>query len=361
MRIAYILEWDISYDSGVFNKVLSQVKVWISKGHNVKIYAITQNKRSDKLEDYIQQYSINFSFLNSNLKAYINRIISIKKVEKDLNNFNPHIIYIRQPIWYPGINKFLLKFNSIMELNTDDLNEVKLFPKLKQYIYLYGREKIINSVKGFVSVSYEIEKLYKKYNKPIITIANGYDISQIPKFEKNINKRKQIIFVGTPNQEWHGVEKIVYLAKMLKEFDFHIVGPILNLPEKINNIKFHGYLAKKDLFELYKKMDVGIGTLSLYKNRMQEASPLKVREYIAFRLPVILGYKDTDLEGKEYVLNIGNYENNVSDNIDKIREFVNISDKLSKKINPEIISYENKEKKRLEFFEYDVLRKKDQF
>ena len=350
MRIAYILEWDISCDSGVFNKVLSQAKVWISKGHNVKIYAITPNKRNDKLEDYIQQYSNNLKFMNSSLKTYINKILSIKKVEKDLNIFSPDIVYIRQPIWYPGIDKFLLKFNSIMELNTNDLNEIKLLPKIKQYIYLYGREKIINSVKGFVSVSYEIEKLYKKYNKPIITIANGYDISQIPKFEKNMNKRKQIIFVGSPNQEWHGVEKIIYLAKMLKEFDFHIVGPILNLPEKIDNIKLHGYLSKKELFELYKKMDVGIGTLSLYKNNMQEASPLKVREYIAFRLPVILGYKDTDLEGKGYVLNIGNYENNVIDNIDKIRKFINISDKLYEKISPEIISYENKEKKRLEFF-----------
>jgi len=253
-------------------------------------------------------------------------------------------------MWCPGIDKLLSNFTSIMELNTDDLNEIKLFPKVNQYIYLYGREKIINSVKGFVSVSYEIEKLYKKNNKPIITISNGYDISQVPKFEKTINKRKQVIFVGSPNQPWHGVEKIVYLAKMLKEFDFHIVGPVLNLSEKIANLKLHGYLAKKDLFELYKKMDVGIGTLSLYKKRMQEASPLKVREYIAFRLPVILGYKDTDLDGKEYVLNIGNYENNVIDNIKKIKNFINNSDKLSKEINPKIISYEDKEKSRLKFF-----------
>jgi hypothetical protein len=351
VRIAYILEWDISYDSGVFNKVLAQVKVWISNGHNVKIFAITQNRRNDKLESYIHQYSNNFSFLKSSLKTYINKILSIKKVEKDLNRFDPDIVYIRQPIWYPGIDKFLSQFTSIMELNTDDLNEIKLLPKVKQYIYLYGREKIINSVKGFVSVSYEIENLYKKYNKPIVTIANGYDISQIPKFEKTINERKQVIFVGSPNQAWHGVEKIIYLAKNLKEFDFHIVGPVLNLPQKLNNIKLHGYLAKKDLFELYKKIDVGIGTLSLYKNGMQEASPLKVREYIAFKLPVVLGYKDTDLDGQEYVLNIGNYKNNVKDNIEKIREFINNSEDLRKKINPSIISYEYKEKRKINFFE----------
>jgi len=351
MKIAYILEWDISVDSGVFNKVLAQTKVWKENGHNVRIYAITPHKRDNEFDDFIYQYSSDFSFLKSSLKTYINKIVSIKKVQKDLKIFKPDIVYIRQPIWYPGIDKFLANFTSIMELNTDDLNEIKLLPKIKQYIYLYGREKIINSVKGFVSVSYEIERLYKKYNKPIVTIANGYDISQIPEFEKVINKRKQVIFVGSPNQAWHGVEKIVYLAQNLKEFDFHIVGPTLNLSKKLDNLILHGYLAKKDLFELYKKMDVGIGTLSLYKNGMQEASPLKVREYIAFKLPVILGYKDTDLDGKEYILNIGNYENNVKDNIEKIREFIQESDSLCNKIDPNIISYENKERKRLEFFE----------
>lgn len=352
MKIAYILEWDISKDSGVLNKVLSQTKIWKEQGHDVIIFAITPNKRNECKINYIKQYSIDVRLLKGSLKTYLNKIISIKKVQKDLEEFKPDIVYIRQSIWYPGIDKLLSSFNSIMELNTDDLNEIKLLPKIKQYVYLYGREKMIRSIKGFVSVSYEIEELYKKYNKPIVTIANGYDISKIPKFEKHKNKRKQVIFVGSPDQPWHGVEKIVYMAKKLPEFDFHIVGPILNLSEKINNLTFHGYLEKKELFELYKKMDVGIGTLSLYKKKMQEASTLKVREYIAFKLPVILGYKDTDLDGKEYVLNIGNYENNVIDNIEKIRKFINNSEELSKKINPTIISYEVKEKKRLEFFKY---------
>ena len=352
MRIAYILEWDISIDSGVLNKVLAQTKIWIENGYKVKIYAITPNKRENKLEDYIDQFYSNFLFIKSGLKTYINKIISIRKIQRDLRLFQPDIVYIRQSIWHPGIDKFLSNFVSIMELNTDDLNEIKLqLPKATQYIYLYGREKIINSVKGFVAISYEIEKLYKKYNKPIITIANGYNILQVPDFNSVINKRKQVVFVSSFNQPWHGVEKIIYMAKKLKEFDFHIVGPASNLSKDIKNIKIHGYLKKKQLFELYKKMDVGIGTLSLYKNGMQEASPLKVREYIAFKIPVIVGYKDTDLEGQKYILNIGNYEENVMDNIEKIQKFINNSDNLSKEIDPKIISYEYKEKKRLEFFE----------
>jgi hypothetical protein len=41
--------------------------------------------------------------------------------------------------------------------------------------------------------------------------------------------------------------------------------------------------------------DIGIGTLSLYKKKMEEAAPLKVRSYLAKGIPVVIGYKDTDL------------------------------------------------------------------
>ena len=42
--------------------------------------------------------------------------------------------------------------------------------------------------------------------------------------------------------------------------------------------------------------NVGIGSLSLFKVNLKEASPLKTRDYLARGLPVVVGYHDTDLE-----------------------------------------------------------------
>jgi hypothetical protein len=41
------------------------------------------------------------------------------------------------------------------------------------------------------------------------------------------------------------------------------------------------------------KCSICIGTLALYRKNLEEASPLKVREYIASGYPVIIGYEDT--------------------------------------------------------------------
>ena len=224
---------------------------------------------------------------------------------------------------------------------------------MEQQAYLYGREKILNSCDGFLAVSHEIARLYKSYMKPIEVIANGiiFDSSHSLHAARN-NTRLQFIFAGTQNQDWHGVDKIINLAKTLNDCDFHLVG-IDNSRTPIDNVFFHGPLSQHELDALYPKMDIGLGTLALHRNNMKEASPLKVREYLAFGLPVIIGYQDTDLAGCSFVLNIGNYENNVIENTEEITIFAREwqGHRVARQNVEPLLSMLTKEKKRLEFFE----------
>jgi hypothetical protein len=56
---------------------------------------------------------------------------------------------------------------------------------------------------------------------------------------------------------------------------------------------------------------------------MQEASPLKTREYLAHGLPVIIGYQDTDFrDGAEFLLELPNTEDSIRPNQHRIRAFV---------------------------------------
>jgi len=56
---------------------------------------------------------------------------------------------------------------------------------------------------------------------------------------------------------------------------------------------------------------------------MEEASPLKVREYLAYGLPVIIGYKDTDFhEDVPFILRLPNSEDNIEANLSAIETFV---------------------------------------
>jgi hypothetical protein len=64
-----------------------------------------------------------------------------------------------------------------------------------------------------------------------------------------------------------------------------------------------------------------LGTLSAHVKELEEASPLKIREYLAYGLPVVTGVRDTDFPGgSAFFLELPNTEHNVIENEARIEK-----------------------------------------
>jgi len=293
MKIAYLLSHDITKNDGVTKKILGQTDEWIIQGYAVEIYCFVPKQGKSILES-ARQYEYGGA-LNLRFKLQDNLL-------SDLNNFNPDIVYFRYDTWYRTLAYILNKYKVVTELNTYDLGEFwLLFKKQKslksffRYLaYKLLRAQVLSKVSGIVSVTKEIAEhsSNKKFNKPTIFIPNGIDLEKYRTIKDihNSSERIQLFFIGTPNQPWHGVDIIERIAKKLPQYDFHIVGIE---GENTNNLFWHGYLQKEEYLEVLKKCHICIGSLALYRNKMSEACPLKVREYLAYGYPIIIGYKDT--------------------------------------------------------------------
>ncbi|MBW1293910.1 hypothetical protein [Aquimarina litoralis] len=350
MKILYLVDFDLNSSSGILNKIVQQTSIWTKNGHQVQVLS-TKPSRNQKNIDFqgVIRKSYYSNKKNSSLNNYLFKVRSSSIINKDIRRYHPDVIYYRQGIWYPGLTKVLKLYQVVMEVNTNDLIEIQNETIARRIIYKFGRTKILNHINGLVTVTTELNELYSHKNVPKVTIGNGYlfDTNEI---EKNrISDRPQLVFVGSPNCQWHGVDKIYYMAKKIPEFDFHIIG--IKQESNLNNVKFYGYLALDEIKKIYSFCDVAIGSLSLYKAGVNESSTLKVREYLCNALPIILGGYDVDMKGSDYILELPNSTNNVKDNISTIKEFVlywtgknidrtNIIRKLS---------YETKEKERLVF------------
>ncbi len=362
MKIVYLLgDENISSDNGVVKKVESQTSYWKKMGHTVKIISL----RSKNLESILDDATI-ISEQNSNNNSLQNTIQQIKNYHSLnllLAEHEPDIIYMRYLKYYPGMTSVLKKYTYIVEINSDEVEEAKHGSRARYTYNMLTRNFLLGNASGFVFVSKELMKNinYDKFKKPNVVIGNGYDFERDISMKKEFNKEVSLIFIGSPGQSWHGIDKILFLATSLPEHKFHIVGPSLEEMEKIaevlpSNLKVYGYLSQDEANELVAKCDIGISTLALHRKKMNEASPLKSRQYLAQGLPVIIGYEDTDLQKEvPFVLNIGNYENNVRDSIDNIRNFIQQAIQLKPIAIAEeakkILSYEEKEKVRMNFFQ----------
>jgi len=351
MTIAYIIDYDINTNSGVLQKIKQQVSVWNNLGE--KVFLVSLKTMSIYNANYQLIHSLKKLNLNfGRVSTAINMLYNSYWVSKLLDKIDIDIIYMRYRLYMPFFNQVLQNRKVVMEINSDDLEEYKLHSNLTHIYNKYTRNIFLKYIDGFVSVSDELKNRFKYLNKPIEVIANGINIAEYKPIYKTTNHKPILYFIGSPNQSWHGIDKIIAMSDRFKEYKFYIIGI-----DGINsdNLKYFGYLSKDKSIEIIKKCDIGIGTLSLYKKGLSEASPLKTRQYLACGLPIIYAYKDTDLEEDvEFALRVPNSENNIDDN--KIKKFVekvfNNSSirKQARNFAREHLDYNKKEKMRLEFF-----------
>ena len=368
MKIAYIVNEDITKYCGVIQKMRSQTVVWKNAGHEVKFFSLSARGTTSLLDNGVIVGRKVPRWGVKKLAGYFKRT---NRLRNKLHSYNPDLIYMRPFIYFPytlSILKACAPY--IIEINTNDVKEFeKRFKKYRVY-NLLTRGILLSHAAGFVSVSHELSEnsYFKKYKKPTVVIGNGIDVRAVEKKQKDdvdLKSPLQVVFIGSPNyQFWHGFDKIVYLAEKLPDVNFHIIGPAVEDMMKVdsnfenmNNIQAYGYLSEEQSQAIVKKCDVAISTLSLYLKGMEEASPLKSRQYLAQGIPMIVGYDDTDLSGLElpFILNIGNYEGNVKDNLSVIKGFIfNSREFVASDIQEVAAKYldgEKKELKRLDFFQ----------
>lgn len=322
MRIAYLAEYSACKMSGVLKKILGQVRAWKKLGHTVSLVLVSPpcNDNAPSIDDAVHIFaSRQARALNGSLKTYVNKVLTSFPVREHITRFNPHVIYYREGLWYPGLERILSTAPYIIEINTIPDLELNGFRRL---LYKATRRRLYTRAAGIVAVTSEIRDSVSQFNERVFTYPNGIDIERTSPRVPPANAKPNLLFVGSPGQRWHGVDKVLLLARELPEFSFHIVGPRKLLTGSPPNVHFHGYVEGDRLLKLYKTADIGIGTLALHRKGMQEAAPLKVREYLAQGLPTIIAYDDPALRGLDCVLRLPN-EEDLLRYADAIRVFVN--------------------------------------
>ena len=351
MRIAYMtLGYPDPGDasSGVFRKVNNQLKTWNKLGHTTHWFAISQlPKTSDEAAHLeLSRYQCGNSRMS--------RFRVCKDVFAGVLAWKPDIIYTRFGSYYPVLSQLMQKIPKILEANTNDLSEYQLMlPKYQFIFHKFTRNWTLNNSAGIVCVASELSELFLSYHKPSCVIGNAIDISDYPIYRAPNNIHPQIVFIASNASPWHGTEKLITIAQAYPDWGIHLIGDT-GLEDKNNppNIYCHGKLKHQDYTKIMQTADVAIAGIAAYTKNANEASALKVREYLAYGIPVILGHIDTDFSDKKpFILNLPNTIDNVDANLGIIENFV--LNWMGKRVSRDDIKHLDvlaKESKRLDFF-----------
>ncbi len=361
MRIAYVtLHLDSSIlNGGVGKKIQTQISHWKSAGHQVHLFLHGPDK-NDFPESTSFQYKKKNSFpLIGFICKELSRIQALANLIQAVREFKPNLIYLRFGLFCFPLQKIFPIAPVIVELNTLDQQEYRYRGAVYYWMNRVGRRIILSRAAGLTATSLEIANHPTNicFNKSTIVISNGMDLRNFEILPPTHNVVPHLVFIGTPGYPWHGVDKIIEFAILKPDIHIDIIGYSkydLNVEKIPENVTCHGFLQSNEYKKIFSSCDVAIGTIALHRKNMEEASPLKVREYLVYGLPVIIGYHDTDLSNRqfEFVCQIPNNDNNVQEYFEQIYSFAcqMMGKRVDRNLIAPIIDQGLKEKKRLEFF-----------
>ncbi len=246
----------------------------------------------------------------------------------------------------------------VLETNSNDKVEYRTRGAFFYWLNRLTRNLTIDPSAGVIVPSQDlVNELYPDGKKTTIVISNGINMDEVEMLPPTQNKTPVITMVASPGMKWHAVDKLVGLAKRCPDLTINIIGYSRNdiaedLPE---NLHAHGFLGKDQIREIMLNTDVACGSLGLHRINVNRISVLKIREALAYGLPIILANADTDLEHVELdmILKIPNTEENVTEHAERIRQFA--YDMIGRRVHIDFVApyldQRFKEQQRLGFFE----------
>jgi glycosyltransferase involved in cell wall biosynthesis len=329
---AYLCVLDQEKSPGVYNKVLGTIKGAEKNGYKSRVWCTTPDAGFIKrMADMIIHSPEKFIMIRSlcQYNIFILHALVIarhqgKKIVLDVPT--PNRVAIREIL--NGERGSFGKFKWLMYL---------LVPGPVSFWFVHRVVQYAKEGEWF---------LIGNKNKTKI-IGNGIDFESFSprnNFPSWPDPQLRLIVVASLNY-WHGVDRLIQAMHVYNRearSGFRVYLTVVGGGQALEKLKdlvvelelqkevhFTGYLSGSALDAYYEKSHVGVGSLGLFRIKLQEASILKAREYTAMGLPFIAAGQDPDFpEETPFRYKVANSEETAS-----IIEFFRDFEKFYTRIN----------------------------
>ena len=167
---------------------------------------------------------------------------------------------------------------------TDYMDDYTGFLNPAEELVRVNCEKLLKLSDQVVASSQFLADIAKKYHENVAIIRNGTEFEHFYQAYGDVNnQRKGIGYYGAV-AEWFDYEKVVYLAKKLKDCDIMIVGHVTQWKKELSscsNIKMIGEIPYQDLPLYLAKFDVCLIPFDTSTDLIKATNPVKFYEYLS--------------------------------------------------------------------------------
>lgn len=323
IRIASLVYGVGGRETGVRRLILDQAAAWsnLDAGASVGLFVRCESGTEDAWRGEPHVVAVRSSRL-----GIAGRFVARELLALDLARWRPDVVYLRHSTVSPGMLAVALRYPTVVGGDLDDLDELRMRSALRYRYMRLSRGMLLRRARHIVVVTNEIagRPALLRAGRPVSVLPNSIDVADYMELPAPHNATPRLVFLGSPGLPWAGVDKIGRLAAHFPAWRFDLVGPDPDeLPEPPPNVVLHGRLERDAYLPIMARADVAIGPLAMHRKSLSESSALKVAEYLAYGIPVIIGNAEAGFpNGAPFLLQLPNAEDNVDTSIEAIRTFV---------------------------------------
>ena len=322
-RIASLVHGVGGRETGVRRLILDQAAAWseLDPGVEVALFVRCEAGTEEAWRGETHVVAVRSSRL-----GIVGRFVARELLSAQLARWRPDVIYLRHSTVSPSVLALAAAFPTVVGGDLDDLDELRIRSRLRYWYARFTRDRLLRRARRIVVVTNEIARhpAITVLHRPVSVLPNSINLAAYPELEAARNASPRLVFIGSPRLAWAGVDKIVRLAAHFPGWRFDVVGPArAELPDAPANVVVHGQLGREQYLPIMAAADVAIGPLALHRKGLSEASALKVAEYLACGIPVIVANTETAFPGgAPFLLQLPNTEGNVDVSTAVVRQFV---------------------------------------
>ena len=323
MRLACLVHGVGGRDSGVRRLILDQAASWaeLDPGLEVGLFVRCEAGSEESWRGEPHVVAVRSSRL-----LMAGRFIARELLSIQVARWRPDIIYLRHSTVSPSVLALAAAFPMVVGGDLDDLDELRIRSVPRYWYARFVRDRLLRRARSIMVVTNELARdpAIVRLGRPVSVFPNSISIADYPELPPPENSSPRLAYLGAPRTPWAGIDKIARLAAHFPSWRFDLVGPgPEELPGAPANVVLHGPLLRDEYLPVMAQADVAIGPLALHRKGLSEASALKVAEYLAYGIPVILGAPETAFpDGAPFLLQLPNTEDNVENATDQVRSFV---------------------------------------
>jgi hypothetical protein len=299
MKIAYLGQMaDVSRETSIAKKIRSQAAAWMAAGHTVKYFSLCPDTSV-----WAGMAPVRCEIVSR--RSLGRRPVQSRLLAQRIRDWAPDVIYFRYAYHSAGFPALFADIPAVAEINSDDQTEYRhTLAWWKRLYHGLTRRRILGACAGFVCVTHELAERFSPLGRPVEVIGNSIDLAGHRLLAPApAGGPRRLAFMGSPATPWHGLDRLGELCRMFPDWQFDLIGCTESDWWQVNsaerrppaNLRFHGHLGRTAYEPLLAGATAAIGTLGLYRKSMDEACPLKVREYLALGLCVIGACHDPDI------------------------------------------------------------------